>query len=1821
MSVVYYFRLDHVCAVLFALGTLGRNAFFPMDTVYNFHEMIDIIDVICTLRTELQPINADSDVASANLVQCKIDNMAESDLKALLEEAITYKRPKDREHKSATFNELLSKTEMEDQEQNFSFTSRAVQSKRASGRPTQGGSLQDLQEASLYDYYYSEFPFATEYYTNLGGLGVTTSRRHHGSGSSGASVGPGGGDRVTNPRQKKYTSSVSSRQREGGSLPSNVNIEYPFFNEVGHHHTTGTITKFKKRDGGAKSDYGTMLLPAPLTSAAAAELISAVAEAAGSPGLCGGMKNTESQLIDGCGGVMGTGHTVIDMGELESDETQHLLAHDALQQNLYDSGLDEFEGSGTDLYGSSTTTSGGSSTTGGAGSGCSALKKIPRFPTASYTSHAKLEIGEPSSTVRPSSVHHVDKTVSLPMLESNKSVDITPIQLGSSYQAVKCFVSSDSSKSDQAKHVMMGTISSNNTKYISTQSFNQIISQKYLDENGNSVQQFGGSGSSSTGGGGGSGVCSSGSGAIGTTSSTLGGSGGGSGGTGKKSRKQPKSDRNTVLVIPENIEGYRGKDTDIESLVCYIENKNKQKEGKGGGASGGGGGSGANPKNGTLLKVGASNSGGGNANSACSVENGVPEEKVPKKKSDKKKEKAKIKKSNSLEELSSCSRKKQQAEEEENTQQQNHTVEQQAASRVVQDADSVVTLRNNKGSKKAQNNNGGTGSVVSSSSSASSTTSSQSSKETPANNSKKGEQNLWGMQALKFLESRNKQISYVSASEKSEEKPPPKKESKKEAKDSAEVALPTFNPGKKRDSLRMSVESLSAVSASGGTETAEFHVVTKKKKMKKKSQSLFTEETTTASVGTNITNRRNLTASQSYSMGGSNNSRNTNMTGRYQASHNFTNDRDVYMNSLANDVSRRKSTSSMPPSEKSDSSDADSVQSLPIEPSRKQQQQSGQSNRNQSGAGVPQSYADIARIPNADKMNNNLLGSSTSNSTSPLDSSSVDKWPPVQATSEDLAQALKSSSAFPELVSESSLPQSQHPQQQQYQQHQYVNSSVNSVSSNNLGNSNKATYSQSLLIAATTKAEEEEFVKHRTVLAASAATAPATVVCAKLVSNVNSDPMVNNSSSINSNCNISSSSSSSSSSNSSNSSSKLALHKSKSVDNTDIYYSNEHYPALEKTVKPAKITPMFTSSNNSSAVSLQEPKPFVIGKTSPANTVTGQPPNSTLNPVSTPTVIPISYNSANNNALPGAKKSKKKESSNMITSVSSSVTPSEVESINNARNVAPYQTTLDLVNNNQVLIENIDIDYSQNNGLVDRSPNGALNLQQHPQSTPKNHNSSNTSASSVSSSNAVASSKRSKKEKSTSQQTTATLQQSQYPTLNLNSTNAAANANATANSTNHRPAVIIMNDNNEATGPKHEFTFGFDIDQELLFGDFQEEEMSMMDQPHLQQQHQSMQQYHHYHQQKPSSHQQQMHHNSSGSTENVPSPASNTSIQSTDLGYSSMQQSSLSISSPSSSSSHHSQQQQQQQQQHHYHNQSQHQQSQPDTYEALNNSTDPDTYRDSIEHRFHQPPPSMVLPPAPLYSQPPPQLPPPHVLAAQQQQQQQQQHQSRQPHSSSNNNHYNLPPPSVIPGHHNLQQQPPPTLPAKQDSATNTPPAMVVSATSPPAIITVPPPPLPPAAIVTTAPIPTVVAQQPVPVVILPAGPPPPSVNISVNTNTTGSTGSNSPAAVSSNTSLINQSTASSGSNSSISSIASQQEPKQQRELQSVMQAVATPNAPVQQQPVPVQVWEKVKEINLRFIAPEQLQTNHNHDKIVNFVGMAWEDIICVGSAKYYDGQ
>lgn len=74
----------------------------------------------------------------------------------------------------------------------------------------QGGSLQDLFETGLRE---SQLDCDQSFGGTIGG-NQRTRRQNH------------------NSRQKKYSSSVSSRQREGGSLPSNVNVT--------HQLTTGS---------------------------------------------------------------------------------------------------------------------------------------------------------------------------------------------------------------------------------------------------------------------------------------------------------------------------------------------------------------------------------------------------------------------------------------------------------------------------------------------------------------------------------------------------------------------------------------------------------------------------------------------------------------------------------------------------------------------------------------------------------------------------------------------------------------------------------------------------------------------------------------------------------------------------------------------------------------------------------------------------------------------------------------------------------------------------------------------------------------------------------------------------------------------------------------------------------------------------------------------------------------------------------------------------------------------------------------------------------------------------------------------------------------------------------------------------------------------------------------------------------------------------------------------------------------------------------------------------------------------------------------------
>lgn len=189
---------------------------------------------------------------------------------------------------------------------------------------------------------------------------------------------------------------------------------------------------------------------------------------------------------------------------------------------------------------------------------------------------------------------------------------------------------------------------------------------------------------------------------------------------------------------------------------------------------------------------------------------------------------------------------------------------------------------------------------------------------------RKGERRSWGTEELTFLGENN-------AIDEVREKIKDKEKKKTREKDSAEKLEKVIEKRKKPDSnLVVSMESISC-------ESAEFHVVTKKKKPKKQRQ--LTEDN-------RINNSSNSHKNPMYH------------NRKYQS--NFSNDRDAYMGSFNtnnnNDKSRRKSTSSMPPSEKSDSSDLDSVHSLPIESANGRSPLQVHHHQNQ-----PRSYAEIAR--------------------------------------------------------------------------------------------------------------------------------------------------------------------------------------------------------------------------------------------------------------------------------------------------------------------------------------------------------------------------------------------------------------------------------------------------------------------------------------------------------------------------------------------------------------------------------------------------------------------------------------------------------------------------------------------------------------------------------------------------------------------------------------------------------------------------------------------------------------------------------------------
>ncbi|XP_050459422.1 uncharacterized protein DDB_G0283697 isoform X5 [Cataglyphis hispanica] len=153
---------------------------------------------------------SNSGVDSKQEEPATLSELNDSELRALLDEAITYKCPKDREGKSHLFKELLQEAEADETEEGHRVicNSRCLpgsnrrRHKRdsVSERLTHGGSLQNLAH-----------PIASEFDSNFA---YPTSSSCHTYGSS-------------RKKNKKYIGpSVSARQREGGSLPSDVDASH-----------------------------------------------------------------------------------------------------------------------------------------------------------------------------------------------------------------------------------------------------------------------------------------------------------------------------------------------------------------------------------------------------------------------------------------------------------------------------------------------------------------------------------------------------------------------------------------------------------------------------------------------------------------------------------------------------------------------------------------------------------------------------------------------------------------------------------------------------------------------------------------------------------------------------------------------------------------------------------------------------------------------------------------------------------------------------------------------------------------------------------------------------------------------------------------------------------------------------------------------------------------------------------------------------------------------------------------------------------------------------------------------------------------------------------------------------------------------------------------------------------------------------------------------------------------------------------------------------------------------------------------------------------
>ncbi|XP_037900349.1 putative uncharacterized protein DDB_G0293878 isoform X3 [Glossina fuscipes] len=287
--------------------------------------------------------------------ECRLKDWDDNQLKELLEEAYHYKNPRDKENKSKAFLKLLEKAENEETSYPFcaitprnlstSITSNSYynynqqnahhhhsHSHNSQHQPhrshhhhhhhKQGGSLQDLVNETQLD--------CDQAFGNNSVSGSQRTRRQN-----------------HNSRQKKYSSSVSSRQREGGSLPSNVNVthqlglcgnlttnELSFMHDVAAAVATTTLKSSKKEQrrnakaaaaaGGVTPMEANKEMPTATTPLLSTNNNSNISEVLTSTG--GDNNATVASTSGSILAITSAGDCVIEMGEPMMDiQQQHRI--------------------------------------------------------------------------------------------------------------------------------------------------------------------------------------------------------------------------------------------------------------------------------------------------------------------------------------------------------------------------------------------------------------------------------------------------------------------------------------------------------------------------------------------------------------------------------------------------------------------------------------------------------------------------------------------------------------------------------------------------------------------------------------------------------------------------------------------------------------------------------------------------------------------------------------------------------------------------------------------------------------------------------------------------------------------------------------------------------------------------------------------------------------------------------------------------------------------------------------------------------------------------------------------------------------------------------------------------------------------------------------------------------------------------------------------------------------------------------------------------------------------------------------------------------